>query len=64
LVSRQGVIEKLGKNRGIGRNNGTFVRAGECQLREQTVHEKPTANSEELKKMTAVTSLTKWDRLV
>ena len=37
------------ENRIIARINGTYVRAGECQLREQLVHERLAAIAEGLK---------------
>jgi hypothetical protein len=37
------------ENRIITRINGTYVRTGECQLREQLVHERLTTIAEELK---------------
>jgi len=37
------------ENRIITRINGTYVRAGECQLREQLVHERLATMVEELK---------------
>jgi hypothetical protein len=37
------------ENRIITRINGTYVRTGECQLREQLVHEKLATIAEELK---------------
>ena len=37
------------ENRIIARINGTYVRAGECQLREQLVHERLAAIVEDLK---------------
>ena len=37
------------ENRIIARINGTYVRAGECQLREQLVHERLAAIAEDLK---------------
>jgi len=36
------------ENRIITRINGTYVRAGECQLREQLVHERLTAIMQEV----------------
>ena len=41
------------ENRIITRINGTYVRAGECQLREQLVHERLAAIAEELKNRNA-----------
>ena len=37
------------ENRIIARINGTYVRSGECQLREQLVHERIAAIAEGLK---------------
>jgi hypothetical protein len=37
------------ENRIITRINGTYVRTGECQLREQLVHERLATIAEELK---------------
>jgi hypothetical protein len=37
------------ENRIIARINGTYVRSGECQLREQLVHERLAAIAEELR---------------
>ena len=41
------------ENRIITRINGTYVRTGECQLREQLVHEKLATIAEELKNRNA-----------
>ena len=41
------------ENRIIARINGTYVRAGECQLREQLVHERLAAIAEDLKNRNA-----------
>ena len=41
------------ENRIIARINGTYVRAGECQLREQLVHEKLTTIMQEMQNRTA-----------
>jgi len=41
------------ENRIITRINGTYVRAGECQLREQLVHERLANMVEELKNRNA-----------
>ena len=41
------------ENRIITRINGTYVRAGECQLREQLVHERLATMVEELKNRNA-----------
>lgn len=41
------------ENRIITRINGTYVRAGECRLREELVHERLETISEELKNRTA-----------
>jgi hypothetical protein len=41
------------ENRFITRINGTYVRAGECKLREELVHERLATITEELKKRTA-----------
>ena len=41
------------ENRIITRINGTYVRAGECQLREQLVHERLANMVEELKNKSA-----------
>ena len=41
------------ENRIIARINGTYVRAGECRLREELVHERLAALTEELKNKTA-----------
>jgi hypothetical protein len=41
------------ENRIITRINGTYVRAGECQLREQLVHERLANMVEELKNKNA-----------
>ena len=41
------------ENRIIARINGTYVRAGECQLREQLVHERLAAIAEDLKNRSA-----------
>lgn len=41
------------ENRIITRINGTYVRAGECGLREQLVHERIVALAEELKNKNA-----------
>ena len=38
------------ENRIITRINGTYVRTGECQLREQLVHERLAAISQETRK--------------
>ena len=41
------------ENRIITRINGTYVRAGECQLREQLVHEKLATMMQEMQNRTA-----------
>ena len=41
------------ENRIITRINGTYVRTGECQLREQLVHERLATMMEELKNRNA-----------
>ena len=41
------------ENRIITRINGTYVRRGECELREELVHERLTAISDELKNRNA-----------
>jgi hypothetical protein len=41
------------ENRIIARINGTYVRAGECGLREQLVHERIAAIAEDLKNKNA-----------
>jgi hypothetical protein len=41
------------ENRIITRINGTYVRTGECQLREQLVHERLATIAEELKNRNA-----------
>jgi len=41
------------ENRIITRINGTYVRSGECQLREQLVHERLATMVEELKRSAA-----------
>ncbi len=41
------------ENRIIARINGTYVRAGECQLREQLVHERLAAMMQEIQNRTA-----------
>jgi hypothetical protein len=41
------------ENRIITRINGTYVRAGECKLREELVHERIAAISEEMKNRNA-----------
>ena len=41
------------ENRIITRINGTYVRSGECQLREQLVHERLATMVEELKNRNA-----------
>ena len=41
------------ENRIITRINGTYVRTGECQLREQLVHERLATIAEELKNKNA-----------
>lgn len=41
------------ENRIITRINGTYVRAGECRLREEFVHERLAALAEELKNKNA-----------
>jgi hypothetical protein len=41
------------ENRIIARINGTYVRAGECRLREELVHERLAAIGEELKNRNA-----------
>lgn len=41
------------ENRVIQRINGTYVRAGECQLREQLVHDKLSVIAEEMKNRNA-----------
>lgn len=41
------------ENRIITRINGTYVRSGECQLREQLVHERLATMVEELKRNAA-----------
>lgn len=41
------------ENRIIARINGTYVRAGECKLREELVHERLAAITEEMKNRTA-----------
>ena len=41
------------ENRIIARINGTYVRAGECRLREELVHERLAALTEDLKNRTA-----------
>ena len=41
------------ENRIITRINGTYVRAGECQLREQLVHERLTAIMQEVQNRNA-----------
>ena len=41
------------ENRIIARINGTYVRAGECQLREQLAHERLAAIAEDLKNRNA-----------
>ena len=41
------------ENRIIARINGTYVRAGECKLREELVHERLASISEELKNKNA-----------
>ena len=40
------------ENRIITRINGTYVRSGECQFREELVHERLASMVEELKKET------------
>ncbi len=44
------------ENRIIGRINGTYVRAGECKLREELVHERLAAIMVELKNRGGATS--------
>jgi hypothetical protein len=41
------------ENRIITRINGTYVRAGECRLREELIHERLSAIAEELKRNAA-----------
>ena len=41
------------ENRIITRINGTYVRAGECQLREQLVHERLSAMMQEIQNRNA-----------
>lgn len=41
------------ENRIITRINGTYVRAGECQLREQLVHERLATMMQEIQNKTA-----------
>ncbi|HWB99872.1 MAG TPA: hypothetical protein VG672_24360 [Bryobacteraceae bacterium] len=41
------------ENRIITRINGTYVRAGECQLREQLVHERLTTMMQEMQNRAA-----------
>ncbi|MBI4910966.1 MAG: hypothetical protein HY820_45570 [Acidobacteria bacterium] len=41
------------ENRIIARINGTYVRAGECGLREQLVHERIMALTEDIRSKTA-----------
>ena len=41
------------ENRIIARINGTYVRAGECRLREELVHERLSSIAEQLKNKTA-----------
>jgi inorganic triphosphatase YgiF len=41
------------ENRIIARINGTYVRAGECQLREQLVHEKLSTMMQEIQNRNA-----------
>ena len=41
------------ENRIITRINGTYVRAGECQLREQLVHERLATMMQEIQNRTA-----------
>ncbi len=41
------------ENRIIARINGTYVRAGECQLREQLVHERLATMMQEIQNRTA-----------
>ena len=41
------------ENRIIARINGTYVRAGECQLREQLVHERLAMMMQEIQNRTA-----------
>jgi len=44
------------ENRIIARINGTYVRAGECRLREELVHERLATITEELKNKNAASS--------
>jgi hypothetical protein len=41
------------ENRVIGKINGTYIRRGECELREELVHERLTAITDELRNRNA-----------